>query len=858
MTDSSWLFRAGELGERTIGRAAANSRLSTHVAYALLTLMAAGYVLLFTLVAFRLHDSFITSADDLSNIDQVVWNSWHGDLLVRTTGTRQLPRYGEHLEPIWIALGPLFFFWNDVKILLLVQTLALAAGALPAFWLGRAMVAPDRREGEGKRSGDEETASLSASATPRPRSTALLAGLVLAGVYLLLPFLHRATIAEVHAAPFAVAPLLFAFWYASIGQYRRVWPFALLILLVKEEQALLVAMLGLWVALAQRRPRVGLALIGLSLAWLSVAVFGIINHFAAVRTGTTQSVFFERYAAFGESPPEIVVGFLTRPALVRDLFLTPERVRFLGELLVATGGLVLLGLDVAALMLPLLVLNLASDYTAQAAGLQHYAAPLVPALVAGTAIGGRRLLARIGPAMRPAATMGLLLWLLASAAATALESGFLPLSRGFWLPAVTAHHHLLKRFTAQIPAEAPLSASHQLHPHVAHRRYVTRFPTVGGATWALVDVTGDRHVHPADVKAAVDSLLAGGWGVVDAADGYLLLRQGAPSKTLAESFFSFGLTEEEPAVPLDLAFAQPTGEPLLRVHGYSLTRDFWGRVGVRYVLEPLGPLPPGTTLRPLLLNAAGVPVTDTADAPLLFPLWHPLDRWQPGRRYVVETLPREVGGQPFRPAVGVGVGEWASGWRLTARWGHSAPVLVGLDRGTLVTLGEWQIAGGKFVPSGRDWHRFSLPRAPQHPVDAHFSDEVALRGWEGPTRARDGQLPIRLVWQALGAPARDLTVFVHLVPLDRAPIPVAQADHGPTVPTAAGPQSHPTTEWQPGELVLDEFLLDVVNVPPGRYRLLVGLYDPRSGERVLPQIGDEGGAVLLGEVFVPEARSTKG
>src|SRR5690606_15088636 len=85
-------------------------------------------------------DSFITSADDLSNIDQVVWNSWHGDLLIRTTGTRQLPRYGEHLEPIWIALGPLFFIWNDVKVLLLVQTLAISAGALPSFWLGRAIV----------------------------------------------------------------------------------------------------------------------------------------------------------------------------------------------------------------------------------------------------------------------------------------------------------------------------------------------------------------------------------------------------------------------------------------------------------------------------------------------------------------------------------------------------------------------------------------------------------------------------------------------------------------------------------------------------------------------------------------------
>lgn len=831
MATPSWLFKAGVAGERTVGRAAARLHLSTRAAYLLLALLMASYLLLFTLVAFRLHDAFITSADDLSNIDQVVWNSWHGDLLVRTTGTRQLPRYGEHLEPIWIALGPLFFFWNDVKILLLAQTAALAAGALPAFWLGRAMVpapAPPR---------------------PSPPQVGGGAGLVLAAVYLFLPFLHRANIAEVHAAPFAVAPLLFAFWYAGRGQYRRVWPFALLVLLVKEEQALLVAVLGLWIALRQQRPREGLALTALALAWLVVGVFGIINHFAEARSGTAQSVFFDRYAAFGNTPGEIVVGFLTRPALVRDLFLTPERLRFLGELVTATGGLVLLGLDAAALMLPLLVLNLASDYTAQAAGLQHYAVPLVPGLVAGAALGGRRLLARVGLQTRPVATAALLVWILASAAATTLEAGFLPLSRGFWLPAVTPHHRLLERFSAQVPPDAPLSASRQLHPHLAHRRYVTRFPTVGEATWVLVDVTGDRHVHPADVKAAVETLLMSGWGVVDAADGYLLLQKGATATTLPEDFFSFGLAQENPAVSLDLVFVGPTGEPLLRVHGYSLTRDFWGRVGVRYVLEPLAPLP-RTTLWPLLLDASGAPVADTAGQPLLFPLWQPPERWQPGRRYAIETLPRDVGGRPFRPALGVALGEWGQGQRLRARWGRAAAVLVGLEQDTLVTLGEWQPAGAGFVPTGRDWHRFNLPRAPEHSVGVRFGESVILRGWDGRTVATDGRLPIRLIWQAQTMPARDLTVFVHLVPLEGPPIPVAQADHEPTLPTAAGPQPYPTSRWQAGELVLDEIVLDATGVAPGRYRLLVGLYDPSDGTRAVPAGGGAGNAVELGEVLV--------
>jgi hypothetical protein len=70
---------------------------------------------------------------------------------------------------------------------------------------------------------------------------------------------------------------------------------------------------------------------------------------------------------------------------------------------------------------------------------------------------------------------------------------------------------------------------------------------------------------------------------------------------------------------------------------------------------------------------------------------------------------------------------------------------------------------------------------------------------------------------------------VHLI--DERGRVVAQADSIPADGLA------PTTSWLPGEIVADGHVL--VAPGPGRYRLLVGLYDPDSGER-LPVLDEAG------------------
>jgi hypothetical protein len=89
---------------------------------------------------------------------------------------------------------------------------------------------------------------------------------------------------------------------------------------------------------------------------------------------------------------------------------------------------------------------------------------------------------------------------------------------------------------------------------------------------------------------------------------------------------------------------------------------------------------------------------------------------------------------------------------------------------------------------------------------------------------------------------------VHLV--DASGSIVAQAD---SIPTLAGGVA-PTESRRKGEVIADTHLLTVPDA--GSYRLLVGLYDPVTGER-LPVWDTAGQAVDDAAIFVTEVQATE-
>ncbi len=107
-------------------------------------------------------------------------------------------------------------------------------------------------------------------------------------------------------------------------------------------------------------------------------------------------------------------------------------------------------------------------------------------------------------------------------------------------------------------------------------------------------------------------------------------------------------------------------------------------------------------------------------------------------------------------------------------------------------------------------------------VDTIFDARVRLRAFE----LIDGvNRRLVLYWQTLTPLARDYTVFVHLY--DSFDQLVWQRD----TPPVAG--TYPTREWRADKIVVDEYALELPHdVPRGRYRVMVGLYDSETRARL--------------------------
>lgn len=188
------------------------------------------------------------------------------------------------------------------------------------------------------------------------------------------------------------------------------------------------------------------------------------------------------------------------------------------------------------------------------------------------------------------------------------------------------------------------------------------------------------------------------------------------------------------------------------------------------------------------------------------------------------------------------------------------------DRLFVLYWGDQQADPEKFVESWLNAHAFkageqwfgqvrlatyAAARPASEPatrLDARFGDHITIEGYTlSATEARPGDiLQLTLFWRTDAALAERYKVFVHLYGDVNAP-PLAQTDSEP------GGGLVLTTIWPPGQQVADNHgLLLPPDLPPGEYRLMLGLYNIQNLERLPLSVGDTiaGDRLDLGAVIV--------
>ncbi len=116
-------------------------------------------------------------------------------------------------------------------------------------------------------------------------------------------------------------------------------------------------------------------------------------------------------------------------------------------------------------------------------------------------------------------------------------------------------------------------------------------------------------------------------------------------------------------------------------------------------------------------------------------------------------------------------------------------------------------------------HLWKMPEGAK-PVGVKFGELAELAGY---TLEEGEELKLVLYWKVLSETDKSCWVFVHLV--DEGGRIVAQHDG---IPSGG---AHPTSLWIAGEVIEDPHILRG-DLPPGRYTILVGLYDPKTMERL--------------------------
>ena len=777
------------------------------------------YIITFTGLALQRHYSFNSSGFDLGIYDQVTWNTLHGRFFFYTTTGQPLLHFSNHVSPNILLLAPFYLIYSGPETLLLLQTVAIALGGLPLFWLSR------------------------------EKLNSAVAGLVILAAYLLFPTLEIVTLWDFHPPVISVGFFMFAFYF--LEKRRPGWFLlcALVAMLGKEQLPLQVAFLGGYAILRHRYWALGLSTIALALTYFFIIMYWLIP----ANSVTGNHLFLGYYADLGDSPLAIVTTTLTRPDLVLQNLWQPAKLQYLFDVLTPFAYLPLLGLPVLLIGTPSFAINLLSANPAMHDAAQaQYGADIAPWLAWSTLFGaiylqrgllwlfsqngGRariplltRLLSLGGSGLGGASwlTGAISLILLAFALVWHILRGFSPLALDPPRWEITAHDRLAQRFIAQIPPEASLSAQGKLYPHLSNRLIAYQLPDINQAEYVFLDVTrGTWPIHPNDMWGQTRSLLeSGDYGVVDAADGYLLLQRGRAGTTLPDAFYDFArVAEANPRYSAMVDFGDE-----LRFLGFDVIDDPRRQeTAVRLYWQALKPLERDLRLYPFFVNDQGQVVETTEQRPLLTQLWYPPRQWQPGEIIVAESMPWALG-ERWSLAVGVLSGSNWADWsqRLPVQAAEAADPLRRFEAGTWVRLNSFERQGRQLVEIRPEETDFQ----PTISMQANLGGQMQLLGYDAPAQIEPGQspLPVTLHWQALAAIPLDYTVFVHLVGPDGQL--VAQHDEGPWWEV-----SLPTSTWLPGEKVRDRHLLELpADLPPGPYRLQVGVYYWQTLER-LPRL----------------------
>jgi len=464
------------------------------------------YATYFSYYTILKHYTFHSFAYDLGIFMQSMWTTLHGHGILYTS-VSQSSNLSWHFMPILFLILPLYAAFPKAETLLVLQSVVLALGALPIYWIAR----------------DELGAKV---------------GVAFAGLYLLYPALHGVNSFDFHPVALAIPILLFCFYMFKEKRYKWGMILAVLAMMCKENVPLVIIFMGfywLWIARKEnisqlkwkglprkREVLYPLCLSILGAIWFVLAINVIIPHFSL----TGEYPYFSRYGT-GD-----IFGNLFTDANAKLWYLF-----YLFGPLAFTS---LLNLPALLIGLPIFAQNLLTPHVDQCNIVFHYSALLIPWIFIASIYGVKWLSTVHGRSIEAIRTRFLFI-LLPSAVVMALLISPSPIALNQTMPKLTSHDAILEQAIGLIPEDASVYTQNDRFPHVCERIHAyVHLPRAGlnffefyngNYEYILADSTSEQCFLDWGTKESLDRLERE-YGIYAEGDGVYLYKKGYEGEPL--------------------------------------------------------------------------------------------------------------------------------------------------------------------------------------------------------------------------------------------------------------------------------------------------------------------------------------
>ncbi len=300
-------------------------------------LIVTGFFILYATGSLLKHMNFNSYAWDLGIFDQAIWKYSHMEIGSNTV--KVIPvLLADHWHPSLFLFVPFYWIWEDVRMLLIVQSLIAASAAVPIY-----LIARDKLQ-------DRFTALLLAAAC-----------LSFWGMWELVLF-------DFH--PYVLFPVVLAWMYYFVMRDRMIAYFLCLPLLLNIQEQMILAgvFLGIYLALFRRKWFAGIATLVISSGYFYLVSEVFIPGLSLTQTG----LYTVLYSHMGNSGLEIARYLVAHPHMaVKQIFWPLGKIGLLLRLLTPFLFLPLLG-GFSIVLIPDLLLRLYSNNPSLWAPHNHY------------------------------------------------------------------------------------------------------------------------------------------------------------------------------------------------------------------------------------------------------------------------------------------------------------------------------------------------------------------------------------------------------------------------------------------------------------------------------------------------------